>query len=341
MDTAQLSSPLCQNYEMKTAIITGISGQDGLYMAELLLEKGYRIIGTSRNVIGARQSIPNYLVNIIELFEWDADNSTQLLKIIEKVNPNEIYNFAALSSGEKMYQDPASILLFNGSAVSKILSIIQEVNPQIRFCQASSSEMFGKVAYAPQTELTPFNPRSPYAAAKLYGHQMIDIYRERYGLYACSAILFNHESPRRGRNFVTRKITYTAAQIKLGLAKQLVLGNLDMKRDWLFAGDVVKAMWLMLQMPKPDDYIVASGLSRSVRHFCKVAFDYLNLNYEDYVISSPEFFRPTDSVNLEGNAQKLKLLGWSTSTSFEKLVKKMIDSDLVLLENLNLNTEEQ
>ena len=183
---------------MKTAIITGISGQDGLYMAEFLLEKGYRVVGTSREVRGARRSMPKGLVDIIELHEWDADKTPQLSKIIEIVNPNEIYNFAALSSGEKMYQDPATIGLINGLAVSKILSTIQELNPQIRFCQASSSEMFGKVTHAPQTETTPFNPRSPYGAAKLYGHQMIDIYRKRYGLFACSAILFNHESPRRG-----------------------------------------------------------------------------------------------------------------------------------------------
>jgi len=323
---------------MKTAIITGISGQDGSLMAEFLLEKGYRVIGTSRDVRGARQSTPKNLEDIIELFEWDADNLPQLLRIIEVVNPNEIYNFAALSSGEKMYQDPAVIGLINGLAVSKILSAIQELNPQIRFCQASSSEMFGKVTHAPQTETTPFNPRSPYAAAKLYGHQMIDIYRERYGLFACSAILFNHESPRRGINFVTRKITHTAAQIKLGLAKQLVLGNLDMKRDWIYAGDAVKAMWMMLQASEATDYIVASGISRSVRQFCKAAFDHLNLNYENYVSTSPEFFRPIDSVNLEGNAQKLKALGWSTSLSFEQLVEKMVDSDLALLQGKAVRT---
>ena len=323
---------------MKTAIITGISGQDGSLMAEFLLEKGYRVIGTSRDVRGARQSTPKNLEDIIELFEWDADNLPQLLRIIEVVNPNEIYNFAALSSGEKMYQDPAVIGLINGLAVSKILSAIQELNPQIRFCQASSSEMFGKVTHAPQTETTPFNPRSPYAAAKLYGHQMIDIYRELYGLFACSAILFNHESPRRGINFVTRKITHTAAQIKLGLAKQLVLGNLDMKRDWIYAGDAVKAMWMMLQASEATDYIVASGISRSVRQFCKAAFDHLNLNYENYVSTSPEFFRPIDSVNLEGNAQKLKALGWSTSLSFEQLVEKMVDSDLALLQGKAVRT---
>ena len=323
---------------MKTAIITGISGQDGLYMAEFLLEKGYRVIGTSRDVRGARQSMPKGLVDIIQLHEWDADSLPQLSKIIEIVNPNEIYNFAALSSGEKMYQDPAAIGLINGLAVSKILSTIQELNPQIRFCQASSSEMFGKVLHAPQTETTPFNPRSPYGAAKLYGHQMIDIYRERYGLFACSAILFNHESPRRGLNFVTRKITHTAAQIKLGLAKQLILGNLDMKRDWTYAGDAIKAMWLMLQTPEATDYIVASGTSRSVRQFCKAAFDRLNLNYEDYVSTSPEFFRPIDSVNLEGDPQKLKALGWSPSLSFEQLVEKMVDSDLALLTDSNINT---
>ena len=323
---------------MKTAIITGISGQDGLYMTEFLLEKGYRIIGTSRDVNGTRQRIPEDLLNAIELYEWDAESYSQLLEIIQKFNPIEIYNFAALSSGEKMYQDPAAIGLVNGLVVTKILSAINELSPQTRFCQASSSEMFGRAECAPQTELSPFNPRSPYAAAKLYGHHMIDIYRERYGIFACSAILYNHESPRRGLNFVTRKITHTAAQIKLGLAKQLVLGNLDMQRDWLFAGDAVKAMWMMLQAPQSADYIVASGISRSVRDFCKVAFDHLNLNYEDYVSSSPEFFRPMDSVNLEGNAQKLKALDWSSSICFEQLVQKMVDSDLTLLQGSLVNT---
>ena len=317
---------------MKTAIITGISGQDGLYMAELLLEEGCRVIGTTRDINHARLSLPTHLNGRVELFDWDVDNELQLRRIIEKVAPQEIYNFAAYTSGEKMFEDPVGIGLINGLAVAKILNAIKELDPAIRFAQASTSEMFGKVLHKPQTEETPFYPRSPYAAAKLYGHHMIDVYRERYSLFACSAILFNHESPRRGLNFVTRKITRTAAKIKLGLAKELVLGNLDVQRDWIFAGDAVRAMRMMLLAPVASDYVVASGISRSVRHFCEVAFDYLGMNYEDYVTSSPEFFRPLDSINLEGNPQKLNALGWQTQVSFEHLVQNMVQSDLAHLQ---------
>lgn len=321
---------------MKTAIITGISGQDGLYMAELLLGKGYRVIGTTRDTNHARRSLPAHLGGKIELFAWDVDNELQLRRIIENVNPQEIYNFAAYTSGEKMFEDPVGIGLINGLGVAKILNAIKELDPTIRFAQASTSEMFGKVLDKPQTEVTPFYPRSPYAAAKLYGHQMIDVYRDRYGLFACSAILFNHESPRRGLNFVTRKITHTAAQIKLGLAKQLVLGNLDVQRDWMFAGDTVRAMWMMLCAPVASDYVVASGISRSVRHLCQVAFECLGMNYEHYVTSSPEFFRPIDSVNLEGNCQKLQALGWSAQVGFEQMVQEMVQSDLALLQAQHL-----
>lgn len=321
---------------MKTAIITGISGQDGLYMAELLLDKGYRVIGTTRDTNHARRSLPAHLDGMVELFAWDVDNELQLRRIIENVNPQEIYNFAAYTSGEKMFEDPVGIGLINGLGVAKILNAIKELDPAIRFAQASTSEMFGKVLDKPQTEATPFYPRSPYAAAKLYGHQMIDVYRDRYGLFACSAILFNHESPRRGLNFVTRKITHTAAQIKLGLAKRLVLGNLDVQRDWMFAGDTVRAMWMMLCAPAASDYVVASGTSRSVRHLCQIAFEYLGMNYEDYVTSSPEFFRPIDSVNLEGNCQKLQALGWSAQVGFEQMVQEMVQSDLALLQAQHL-----
>lgn len=320
---------------MKTAIITGISGQDGLYMAELLLGKDYRVIGTTRDTNHARRSLPAHLEGKVELFAWDVDNELQLRRIIENVNPQEIYNFAAYTSGEKMFEDPVGIGLINGLAVAKILNAIKELDPEIRFAQASTSEMFGKVLGKPQTETTPFYPRSPYAAAKLYGHQMIDVYRGRYGLFACSAILFNHESPRRGLNFVTRKITHTAAQIKLGMAKQLVLGNLDVQRDWMFAGDAVRAMWMMLQVPMASDYVVASGVSRSVRHLCQVAFESLGMNYEDYVTSSPVFYRSVDSVNLEGDAKKLISLGWSAQVGFEQLVQEMTQSDLALLKSLS------
>ncbi|AKD24641.1 GDP-D-mannose dehydratase [Polynucleobacter duraquae] len=323
---------------MNTAIITGISGQDGLYMAELLLEKGYRVVGTTRSPSSAKQLIPKAISERIKLVNWDVDNYSQLCEIIEKNCPNEIYNFAALSSGEKMYLNPALIGLINGLAVTKILSAINDINPEIRFCQASSSEMFGKISKAPQTEVTPFNPQSPYAAAKLYGHQMVNIYREHHGIFAASAILFNHESPRRGISFVTRKITHAAARIKLGLESQVVLGNLEMKRDWLFAGDAIQAMWMMLQTKVASDYVIASGISRSIREFCQVAFERLNLNYLDHVISSEEFFRSTDSTNLEGSTLKLQSIGWSASISFKQLVHKMVDYDLALLQSsININ----
>lgn len=317
----------------RVAIITGVTGQDGIYMAELLLKKGYKVIGTSRSISGALKSIPHELTHNIKLYEWDAIDYLQLCNIIDIAKPNEIYNFAALSSGEKMYEDPATIGLVNGLAVTKILCAINEINPKIRLCQASSSEMFGRESSYPQSEETAFNPSNPYAAAKLYSHQMVDIYRKRYGLFACSAILFNHESPRRGINFVTRKITHTAAQIKLGIAQELVLGNLESERDWMFAGDAVQAMWMMIQAAEASDFIVAGGIGRSIREFCRTAFEYLNLNYLEHVRSSPEFFRPIDSSSLVGNIKKLERLGWSPSLSFKQLVHKMVDHDLLLLRN--------
>jgi GDPmannose 4,6-dehydratase len=316
---------------MKIALITGISGQDGQYCAELLLEKGYRVIGTSRTASEARMRLPINITQSIELIAWDLQSEAQLRQIIETVQPCEIYNFAAFTSGEKMFEDPVGIGSINGLAVTKILQAIRELDPQIRFAQASSAEIFGKVTSAPQSENTPFHPISPYGVSKLYGHQMVGVYRERHAMFACSAILFNHESPRRGKNFVTRKITHTAAQIKLGLADRLVLGNLDMSRDWIHAKDAVRAMWMMLQASKANDYVVAGGVSRSVRSFCELTFDYLGLNYEDYVISSPEFFRPADTVNLVGNSEKLRSLGWAPQSTFEDLVHSMVDHDLALL----------
>jgi len=316
---------------MKTAIITGISGQDGQYCAELLLNKGYRVVGTSHRITQAHLALPIDVAHSIELAEWDLQSELQLRQIIETYKPAEIYNFAAFSSGEKMFEDPVGISLINGLAVTKILQAIKEIDPQIRFAQASSAEMFGKVSIAPQTENTSFYPISPYGVAKLYGHQMVGIYRERHAIFACSAILFNHESPRRGKNFVTRKITYTAAQIKLGLANRLVLGNLDMQRDWIHARDAVRAMWMMLQASEAGDYVVAGGVSRSVRSFCELTFDYLGLNYEDYVVSSPEFYRPVDSVNLVGNSEKVRSLGWAPQSTFDELVRSMVDHDLALL----------
>lgn len=316
---------------MKKAIIIGISGQDGQYCAELLLSKGYRVIGTTHNAANARFILPIKIADGVELVEWDMQNEVQLRQIIQEFKPAEIYNFAAFTSGEKMFEDPVKMGLINGLAVTKILDAIKELEPRIKFAQASSAEMFGKVASMPQSENTPFHPISPYGVSKLYAHQMVNVYRERYDIFACSSILFNHESPRRGENFVSRKITLTAAKIKLGLAEQLILGNLDMRRDWIDARDAVRAMWMMLQAPLAGDYIVAGGVSRSVRYFCKVAFDRLGLNYEDYVESSAEFFRPVDSANLEGDSQKLRSLGWFPKITFEELVHDMVDNDLATL----------
>jgi GDPmannose 4,6-dehydratase len=311
---------------MKTALVIGITGQDGHYALKLLSKEGYRVVGTSRDSIKAINQLSLMHPNL-EILEWDLRDEIQIREIIQKVKPSEVYNFAAYSSGEKMYENPVDLTVINGLGVTKILDAIKEIDPKIRFVQASSSEMFGLVENKPQNELTPFNPRSPYGAAKLYGHNIVNVYRERYHLFACSAILFNHESPYRGMNFVTRKITHTAARIKLGLAKELVLGNLEMQRDWLFAGDAVGAMWFMLQAPSASDYIVSSGSSHSVREFCALAFSRLGIDYQDYVKSSPEFFRPADAINLEGDSSKLQALGWSKSKSFDELVIDMVDND--------------
>lgn len=315
----------------KLALITGVSGQDGQYTAELLLDKGYKVAGTTRSISGSRESLPKYLLNEVTLYEWDLINEAQLHKILEKNSIDEIYNFAAYSSGERMFEDPVGVSVINGLAVAKILSAINEINPKIRFAQASSSEMFGKVQVIPQDESGPFSPISPYGAAKLYAHNMVNVYRERHGLFACSAILFNHESPLRGLNFVTRKISHTAAKIKLGLAKELVLGNLDISRDWMFSGDAVRAIWMMLQEKTSEDYVVASGVSHTVRQFCEVAFECLDLNYQEYVKTSPEFYRKIDSVSLQGNSGKLRKLGWSPRVSFKNLVRDMVENDLRLL----------
>ena len=315
----------------KIALITGVSGQDGQYTAKLLLDMGYKVMGTTRSISGARESLPEYLFNEVDLYEWDLINETQLRKILEKNCIDELYNFAACSSGEKMFEDSVGVSVINGLAVAKILSAINEINPKIRFAQASSSEMFGKVQFIPQTEAGPFSPISPYGASKLYAHNMINVYREFHGMFACSAILFNHESPIRGLNFVTRKISHTAAKIKLGHATELVLGNLDISRDWMFSGDAVRAMWMMLQNKVADDYVVASGISHTVRQFCEIAFNSLGLNYQDYVKTSPDFYRKINSVSLQGDTRKISELGWTPQVDFENLVRQMVENDIKLL----------
>jgi len=315
---------------MKTVLITGIAGQDGSYLAELLLAKGYCVVGFVMDVQRDSGFLPSSLTNRIELVEWDMlKQKIEIADFLLRYRPSEIYNYAAYSSGAGMFDDPVSIGVVNGFAVAQILEAIRESDTNIRFCQASSSEMFGDAAESPQSEETPFQPRSPYGAAKLYTHSMIRIYRQRYGLFACSAILFNHESPRRGLDFVTRKITHGAARIKLGQTNELRLGNLEGRRDWGFAGDYVRAMWLMLQQPRAEDYVVATGETHSVRELCEIAFGHLGLDYRDYVREDAVAYRPTESVQLVGNCDKArKELGWVPEVSFREMVCMMVDADL-------------
>lgn len=317
---------------MQTALITGITGQDGSYMAETLLAKGYRVVGAVRDVQKAAATLLPDLADRIELVNWNMRDSENMVKVLTRYQPTEFYNFAAYSSGAGMFDDPVAIGEVNGLAVARMLEAIRITDPAIRFCQASSSELFGEATESPQFERTPFQPRSPYGAAKLYAHQMIRIYRQHYGLFACSAILFNHESPRRGLDFVVRKVTHEAARIKLGLASELCLGNLDARRDWGYAGDYVRAMWLMLQQSSADDYVVATGELHSVRELCECAFGCVGLNYQDYVREDVAIFRPAEPVPLVGNATKARdQLGWRPEISFRKLVARMVDADLQML----------
>lgn len=316
------------------ALITGITGQDGLYLTEQLLAKDYQIIGIVRNIKDKKK--PAFLSsnNNIQLVEWNMLEQDTILDILREYQPSEIYNFAAYSSGSGMFDSPVNIGEINGLAVTRILDAIREVNVKIKFCQASSREIFGEASESPQTESTKINPRSPYGAAKLYADTMIKIYREHYNMFACSAILYNHESPRRGLNFVTRKITNTAARIKLGLEKELLLGNLDAQRDWGFAGDTVNAMWLMLQQKHADDYIIATGEVHTVREFCEYAFSYLGLDYREHVREDINSYRPVEPIKLIGDANKArKRLGWNTKVKFEELIYLMVDADMQLLQN--------
>ena len=318
----------------KKALITGITGQDGSYLAEFLLNKGYEVFGLVR-----RTSILNFerikhIQDRIKLISGDLLDQNSLMNAIKESNPDEIYNLASQSFVPASWKQP----VFTGEAtalgVARMLEAIRAVDPKIKFYQASSSEMFGKVREVPQTEKTEFYPRSPYGVAKLYGHWITVNYRESYNMFCCSGILFNHESPRRGLEFVTRKVTNTVAKIKLGLANELRLGNLEAKRDWGFAGDYVKAMWLMLQQDEPKDYVIATGVTHSVRDLVQIAFDYVNLNWEDYVIVDPIFVRPAEVKLLLGDSSKaLKKIGWKSEVSFEELVRMMVDEDLEKVKN--------
>jgi GDPmannose 4,6-dehydratase len=314
---------------MQVAVVTGITGQDGSYLADLLLAKGYKVVGAVRDVEKASASLPSSIAAKVDLVPWDMTDQEGMAALLSRVRPNEVYNYAAYSSGVGMFHDAIGIGEVNGIAVARILEAIRHVDPSIRFCQASSSEMFGDVASSPQSERTPFSPRSPYGAAKLYAHSLIRIYRQRYGLFACSAILFNHESPRRGLEFVTRKISREAAKINLGLSRSLSLGNLDARRDWGFAGDYVRAMWLMLQQPHADDFVVATGETHSVREFCDHAFEHLGLSFRDYIREDPAAYRPVEVVQLVGDASKARtVLAWQPQMDFRDLVKMMVDADL-------------
>ena len=314
---------------MKKALITGITGQDGSYLAELLLSKGYQVTGMVRRASTETFDRIAHFKDRIALRQADLLDQFSLVKLLDDVQPDEIYNLAAMSFVPTSWSQPVLTGEFTALGVTKVLEAMRMVCPKAHFYQASSSEMFGKVIETPQTETTPFYPRSPYGVAKAYGHFITVNYRESYNLFACSGILFNHESPRRGKEFVTRKITDAVARIKLGNQKELRMGNLDAKRDWGFAGDYVRAMWLMLQQDKADDFVVASGETHSVRKFLEIAFSHVGLNYEDYVVIDPEFIRPAEVELLLGNPAKAKQkLGWQPKVSFEQLVAMMVDADL-------------
>lgn len=318
---------------MKTALITGVTGQDGSYLADLLLEKGYRVIGMVRRTSTVNFDRISHIQDKIVLAQGDLLDQVSLVDIMKEYRPDEIYNLAAQSFVPTSWRQPVLTGEFTALGVTRMLDAMRMVVPEARFYQASSSEMFGKVLDVPQTERTPFYPRSPYGVAKVYGHWITVNYRESYGLFACSGILFNHESPRRGLEFVTRKVTLGAARIKLGLAEELPMGNLEAQRDWGFAGDYVRAMWLMLQQDEPEDFVVATGKTHSVRELLDVAFGYLGLDPADHVRVDERFIRPADVDQLVGDASKAReKLGWAPEVTFEELIGMMIEHDLALLE---------
>jgi GDPmannose 4,6-dehydratase len=314
------------------ALITGVTGQDGSYLAELLLERGYEVHGMVRRSSVERFDRIEHLRGKITLHQGDLLDQRSLVDALRASRPEEIYNLAAMSFVAVSWVQPTLTAEFSGVGVTRILEAVREACPEARFYQASSSEMFGKVREVPQTELTPFYPRSPYGVAKAYGHFITVNYRESYGLHATSGILFNHESPRRGLEFVTRKVTWHAAAIKLGLADKLTLGNLDAERDWGYAKDYVEAMWLMLQRDEPEDYVIATGIAHSVRDCVEVAFDQAGLSIENHVVTDPSLVRPAEVDHLIGDCTKAReQLGWQPSTDFETLIRLMVDADLAQL----------
>jgi GDPmannose 4,6-dehydratase len=314
----------------KRALITGITGQDGSYLAELLLDKGYRVFGLTRRLSAENYWRIDHLRDRLTLIPGDLLDQLSLIRALERVRPHELYNLAAMSFVPASWDQPMLTGEFNSQGVTRVLEAIRVVDPTIRFYQASSSEMFGKVREVPQRETTPFYPRSPYGVSKVFAHYITVNYRESYGLFAVSGILFNHESPRRGLEFVTRKVTDGVARIKRGLARERALGNLTAQRDWGFAGDYVQAMWLMLQQDKPDDYVIATGESHSVQELVEIAFGHAGLRWQDHVREDPALLRPAEVDHLIGDPSKAReTFGWTPTVNFDRLVRMMVDEDLV------------
>ena len=314
---------------MPTALITGITGQDGSYLAEFLLDKGYTVVGLVRRTSTVNFERIGHIQDRLTLVSGDLLDQTSLNQVLEEYRPEEVYNLAAQSFVQTSWTQPVFTGEVTALGVTRMLDAIRAVDPSIRFYQASSSEMFGKVREVPQKESTPFYPRSPYGVAKVYGHWITVNYRESYDLHTTSGILFNHESPRRGLEFVTRKITDGAARIKLGLADKLALGNLDAKRDWGFAGDYVRAMWLMLQQERGDNYVIATGSTHSVQRLCELAFGHLDLDWQEFVVQDPRYMRPAEVDLLVGDPTKAgKVLGWEPLVTFEELIQMMVDADM-------------
>ena len=320
---------------MKTALITGISGQDGSYLAELLISQGYHIIGLSRDIKKAKKVFTNDVSKKIEFVHWDYTN--ELITLMDKKKPDELYNFAGYSSGQGMYDEPVEIGKLNGLFVTTILEAILRKSPKTKFCQASSSEVFGFVSKSPKSEIAERNPRSPYGAAKQYADSMVKIYRNHYGLFATSAILFNHESIRRTNQFITRKVSSTIAKIKSGKVDKLIIGSLDTRRDWGYAEDYVKGMYLMMQKQEPNDYVFSTGITHSVRDLCQIAFSSADLDYLDYVVEETIFARPKEPIIIFGDSSKAKKeLNWEPTIKFKKMIETMVSYDINLEKELFL-----
>ncbi|MDP2995057.1 MAG: GDP-mannose 4,6-dehydratase [Anaerolineales bacterium] len=327
---------------MPTALITGVNGQDGSYLAEFLLSKGYQVVGMVRRSSTVTCERIQHIQNDMTIVQGDLHDQSSLVAILEEYKPDEVYNLAAQSFVATSWSQAVLTGEVTAMGVTRLLESIRLVNPKVRFYQASSSEMFGKVVETPQRETTSFYPRSPYGVAKVYGHWITINYRESYNLFAVSGILFNHESPRRGLEFVTRKISHGAARIKHGLDKELHLGNLDAQRDWGFAGEYVQAMWHMLQQERPEDFVVGTGETHSVREFCEAAFNYVGLNYQDYIVKDERFMRPSEVDMLIADSTKARQkLDWSPRVGFKDLVAMMVEADLKHLRNGNVSSEKQ